>query len=118
MSLLRDLLFEADPDADVREPMSALLLTVWADQFDGVNVWGSKTSLNFILAASPQYCSLFLGMGLCFVSWNELLFSWFVGMELMVVTPSLAKIFRAVADAIKTENGVVNEMNEIEEMAF
>ena len=53
-----------------------------------------------------------------FCSWNELLFSWFVGMELMVVTPSLAKIFRAVADAIKTENGVVNEMNEIEEMAF
>ena len=41
VSLLRDLLFEADPDADTREPMSALLLTVWADQFDGVNVWGS-----------------------------------------------------------------------------
>jgi len=41
VSLLRDLLFEADPDADSRQPMSALLLTVWADQFDGVNVWGS-----------------------------------------------------------------------------
>jgi hypothetical protein len=41
VSLLRDLLFEADPDADTRQPMSALLLTVWADQFDGVNVWGS-----------------------------------------------------------------------------
>jgi hypothetical protein len=43
VSLLRDLLFEADPDADAREPMSALLLTVWADQFDGVNVWGSRS---------------------------------------------------------------------------
>jgi hypothetical protein len=42
VSLLRDLLFEADPDANTEEPMSALLLTVWADQFDGVNVWGSK----------------------------------------------------------------------------
>lgn len=41
VSLLRDLLFEADPDADTRQPMSALLLTVWADQFDGVNVWAS-----------------------------------------------------------------------------
>jgi hypothetical protein len=43
VSLLRDLLFEADPDADTQEPMSALLLTVWADQFDGVNVWGSMS---------------------------------------------------------------------------
>jgi hypothetical protein len=42
--LLKDLLFEADPDADSRQPMSALLLTVWADQFDGVNVWGSTFS--------------------------------------------------------------------------
>jgi hypothetical protein len=41
VSLLKDLLFEADPDAAAREPMSSLLLTVWADQFDGVNVWGS-----------------------------------------------------------------------------
>jgi hypothetical protein len=41
VSLLRDLLLEADPDADTRDPMSSILLTVWADQFDGVNVWGS-----------------------------------------------------------------------------
>jgi hypothetical protein len=45
VSLLRDLLFEADPDADSGQPMSALLLTVWADQFDGVNVWGSSVPL-------------------------------------------------------------------------
>jgi hypothetical protein len=45
VSLLRDLLFEADPDADSRQPMSALLLTVWADQFDGVNVWGSTVPM-------------------------------------------------------------------------
>jgi hypothetical protein len=70
VSLLRDLLFEADPDADTREPMSALLLTVWADQFDGVNVWGSMHP--FIL-------------------------------DLILVTPSLAKMFRAVADAIKAD---------------
>jgi hypothetical protein len=42
VSLLRDLLFEADPDADTRHPMSVLLLRVWADQFDRVNVWGSN----------------------------------------------------------------------------
>lgn len=41
VSLLRELLFEAHPDADSRHPMSALLLSVWADQFDGVNIWGS-----------------------------------------------------------------------------
>ena len=41
LSLLGDLLHEADPDADSQLPMSALLLVVWADQFDGVNVWGS-----------------------------------------------------------------------------
>lgn len=35
----------------------------------------------------------------------------------MVVTPSLAKIFRAVADEIKAESGVVNAMNGIEDMA-
>jgi hypothetical protein len=28
----------------------------------------------------------------------------------MLVTPSLAKIFRAVADAIKAESGAVNDM--------
>lgn len=39
-----------------------------------------------------------------------------IGTELTVVTPSLAKIFRAVSDAIKAESGVVNEMNGIEEM--
>jgi hypothetical protein len=70
VSLLRDLLFEADPDADTREPMSALLLTVWADQFDGVNVWGSIHPFVF---------------------------------DLILVTPSLAKMFRAVADAIKAD---------------
>lgn len=41
ISLLRDLLFEADPEADTRHPMSALLLLVLTDQFDGVNVCGS-----------------------------------------------------------------------------
>jgi hypothetical protein len=71
VSLLRDLLFEADPDADSRSPMSALLLRVWADQFDGVNVWGSKNPIRSIL--------------------------------IFLVTPSLAKIFRVVADAIKAD---------------
>jgi len=41
VSLLRDLLFEAETEADPKLPLSCLLLTVWADQFDGVNVWGS-----------------------------------------------------------------------------
>jgi hypothetical protein len=41
LSLLGDLLHEADPDAEAQQPMSARLLIVWADQFDGVNVWGS-----------------------------------------------------------------------------
>lgn len=41
VSLLKDLLHEAEPDANPREPMSARLLTVWGDLFDGVNVWGS-----------------------------------------------------------------------------
>jgi hypothetical protein len=41
VSLLRELLFEADPDANTQEPMSSVLLTVWADLFGGVNVWGS-----------------------------------------------------------------------------
>jgi hypothetical protein len=41
LALLKDLLHEADPDAKSSVPMSALILTVWADQFDGVNVWGS-----------------------------------------------------------------------------
>jgi hypothetical protein len=44
VSLLRDLFFEADPAADTQEPMSARLLNVWADQFGGVNVWGSMSS--------------------------------------------------------------------------
>ena len=45
LSLLRGLLFEADPDADTGQPMSALLLTVWANQFDGINVCGSTRQL-------------------------------------------------------------------------
>ena len=52
VSLLRDLLFEADPDADSEQPMSALLLTVWADQFDGVNVWASTISHGFTVDVS------------------------------------------------------------------
>ena len=58
VSLLRDLLFEADPDADAHEPMSALLLTVWADQFDGVNVWGSMSLHPFPF--SPTHFTLVL----------------------------------------------------------
>jgi hypothetical protein len=74
VSLLRDLLFEADPDAHTSEPMSALLLTVWADQFDGVNVWGSMS----------------------------------LQLRLMIVTASLAKIFKAVAVMIKSEASKAN----------
>jgi hypothetical protein len=44
VSLLKDLVHEAEPGADPRDPMSARLLSIWADQFDGVNVWGSKYS--------------------------------------------------------------------------
>ena len=52
VSLLKDLLHEADPDADTRDPMSSILLTVWADQFDGVNVWGSMVLISPLLINS------------------------------------------------------------------
>jgi len=40
VSLLKDLIFEADPDADANQPLSTLLLTVWADaKNDGVSIW-------------------------------------------------------------------------------
>jgi len=58
VSLLRDLLFEADPDADADEPMSALLLTVWADQFDGVNVWGSMSLSPFLFLTNAFHACL------------------------------------------------------------
>lgn len=45
LSLLGDLLHEADPDAESQQPMSARILIVWADQFDGVNVWGSNSPI-------------------------------------------------------------------------
>jgi hypothetical protein len=45
LSLLKDLIFEADPDADPTFPLSALLLTVWADaKCEGVTVWERRLS--------------------------------------------------------------------------
>jgi hypothetical protein len=52
LSLLGDLLHEADPDAESQHPMSARLLIVWADQFDGVNVWGSTSPRLILLTGS------------------------------------------------------------------
>lgn len=43
ISLIRDLLLAVDSDADTREPMSVLLLTILADQFEKANVWGSDS---------------------------------------------------------------------------
>jgi hypothetical protein len=43
VSLIRDLLFAADSDVDTRQPMSVLLLTILANQFDRANVWGSNS---------------------------------------------------------------------------
>jgi hypothetical protein len=64
VSLLRDLLYEADPDADTNDPMSALLLTVWADQFDGVNVWGSDSTLSgFAECSYPEFGENLQGCG-------------------------------------------------------
>lgn len=67
VSFLRYLLFEADPDADSRQPMSALLLTVWADQFDGVDVWGSIPYSMFLLMNSYSHFGKdFSGGGGCY----------------------------------------------------
>jgi hypothetical protein len=66
VSLLRDLLFEADPDADAHEPMSALLLTVWADQFDGVNVWGSMSPSSLPSLTNAMHSCLNSRLFLCF----------------------------------------------------
>jgi hypothetical protein len=42
LSLIKELIFDADPEADSVYPLSALLLSVWADsKCDGVSVYGS-----------------------------------------------------------------------------
>jgi hypothetical protein len=60
LSLLGDLLHEADPDAEAQQPMSARLLIVWADQFDGVNVWGSThPPLILLTVVTPSLAKIF-----------------------------------------------------------
>jgi hypothetical protein len=47
VSLLRDLIFEADPDADPAQPLSSSFLMVWADaKCDGVSVWDGTEICN------------------------------------------------------------------------
>jgi hypothetical protein len=42
ISLLKDLIFEADTEVDRTQPLSALLLGVWADaKCNGVSIWDS-----------------------------------------------------------------------------
>jgi hypothetical protein len=84
VSLLRDLLLEADLDVDTRHPMSALLLMVWADQFDGVTVVGS-TYIWFLwhtdLFSRPKFGKDFPRRGRCYQSgsnrkWTLLMSLW------------------------------------------
>jgi len=55
VSLLRDLLFEVDPDADTRHPMSASLLLVCANQFDGLNIWGGIPPILTVLTGCSYH---------------------------------------------------------------
>jgi hypothetical protein len=41
MSLLRNLVFEANPGTESQQPLSSRLLTAWAGRFDRNNVWKS-----------------------------------------------------------------------------
>ena len=54
--MLKDLIFEADPDADPNQPLAVLLLMVWANaKNDGVSIWDS-TALRFcVLNAVPRF---------------------------------------------------------------
>jgi len=46
VSLLKDLIFEADPDTDPNQSLAALLLIVWANaKNDGMSIWDSMTFL-------------------------------------------------------------------------
>jgi hypothetical protein len=46
VSLLKDLIFEADPDADPNQSLAVLLLMVWANaKNDGVSIWDSTALL-------------------------------------------------------------------------
>jgi len=55
-SLLKDLIFEADPDADPTNPLSASFLMVWADaKCEGVSVWDRIATLTNYSDDSPDF---------------------------------------------------------------